>query len=159
LNEEACLGDAREDGLEVTDSFRAQHNDLLAIAKEIEASLKVDVLRKDARPVRFRLSKLAGILMVHLSAEDRWLYPKLSAHADASVSAISKRCVEEMGGLKDAFGAFMNRWSSTKDIQANPEAFVKDTQRLFAALYRRIDWENRELYPLADRIGLAGLGG
>ena len=141
------------------DSLRVQHDDLLAVAKEIEASLKVEVLRKDAKAIRFRLSKLAGILMVHFSAEDQWLYPKLSAHADASIAAISKRCAEEMGGLKDAFGIFMNHWNSTKEIQANAEAFIKDTQRIFAALYHRIDWENRELYPLADRIGLAGFGG
>jgi hypothetical protein len=143
----------------VTDSFRVQHDDLLALAKEIEASLRVDVLRKDASMVRFCLSKLAGILMVHLSAEDKWLYPKLSAHADADVSALCKRYVEEMGGLKDAFGAFMNRWSSARDIQANPESFVEDGQRVLLALCNRIAWENRELYPLADRIGLAGLAG
>jgi hemerythrin-like domain-containing protein len=141
--------------MEVTETFRVQHNELLVIAKEIAANLKADVLRKDASAVRFQLSQLAGVLTVHLSAEDRWLYPKLSAHPDAA--EIAKRYVDEMGGLKEAFGAYMKRWNTSTDIQANPEAFVKDTQGIFEALSNRIDRENRELYPLADRIGLAGL--
>jgi hypothetical protein len=143
--------------MEATETFRIQHDELFVIAKDIVANLKEDALRTDAKNVRLQLSKLAGVLGAHLSIEDRWLYPKLVAHADASVARLAKQYQNEMSGLKEALDAYMTRWETSQKIQANPETFIKETLGLIEVLSQRMHRENGELYPLVDRLGLESL--
>lgn len=143
--------------MEATETFRIQHDELVVIAKDISGNLKADALRTDAKNVRLQLSKMAGVLGAHLSIEDRWLYPKLVAHADASVARLARQYQDEMSGLKEAFDAYMTRWETSQKIQANPETFIKETLGLLEVLSQRIHRENSELYTLVDRLGLESL--
>jgi hypothetical protein len=133
-----------------TEKFRAHHDDLLAMAGQIASGLDVASLQKDARGVRAQLSKLAGLLNVHLTMEDRTLYPKLEAHPSPAVAATAARFMREMGGLKAAFLAYANRWGA-RQIEEAPAAFVDETGAIFAALADRIARENDELYALLDQ--------
>jgi hemerythrin-like domain-containing protein len=143
--------------MEATETFRIQHDELVVIAKDIAGNLKADALRTDAKSVRLQLSKMAGVLGAHLSIEDRWLYPKLVAHTDASVARLAREYQDEMSGLKEAFDAYMTRWETSQKIQANPETFIKETLGIFEVLSQRIHRENSELYTLVDRLGLESL--
>ncbi len=133
-----------------TDKFRAHHDELLAMAGQMTPNLDVEILRKDARGVRAQLSKLAGLLTVHLSMEDRTLYPALQAHSDPTVAATAVRFMREMGGLKATFLAYAKRWGA-RDIELAPAAFIEETQTIFAALADRIARENDELYVMLDK--------
>jgi Hemerythrin HHE cation binding domain len=143
--------------MEATETFRIQHDELFVIAKDIAGNLKADALRTDAKSVRLQLSKMAGVLGAHLSIEDRWLYPKLVTHADASVARLARQFQDEMSGLKEAFDAYMTRWETSQKIQANPEPFIKETLGLFEVLSQRMNRENSELYTLVDGLGLESL--
>jgi len=48
--------------------------------------------------------------------------------------------------------AFAARWSSGEVIAAAPARFRTEADGVFAALGRRIERENEQLYPLADAI-------
>jgi len=136
-----------------TASFRKQHGELLTVAGEIGKLLDAARLATDATSARTLLSNLAGKLKIHLAMEDKTLYPRLMQDPDPKVSAMAMRFADEMGGIAEVFGGYMERWPTAKAIQEAPQRFVTDTQKLFAALSTRIDRENNQLYPLLDQRG------
>lgn len=133
-----------------TATFRHQHIEILRIAAEITALLDVSTLATRADDCRRLLSELAGKLTVHLSMEDRALYPKLAVHARVEVRRIASKYKQEMGGLSETFESYNQRWRSARAIQTEAATFIADTRALFGALSRRIEKEDGELYPLVD---------
>lgn len=130
-----------------TDKFKAQHNEILQIAKEMTAQLKGD---NDPAVLRKLLSNLAGKLNFHLAMEDQALYPRLMERKDSAAQGMAKKFMDEMGGLGKVFGTYNDKWQVSA-IRNDPAGFANETQAVFAALTKRIARENTELYPLADR--------
>lgn len=135
----------------ITANFIQQHEDLLSVAKEMSKLLDPNILGKDAQPVRSLLSKLSAKLKIHLASEDKSLYPELLNHKDANVKATTKKFMDEMGSISSVFVKYTEKWVSADAIQKNPNDFIKETEGLFSALAKRIEKENRELYPLVDK--------
>lgn len=136
-----------------TTKFREQHVELLALAKEIAPLLNSAGMERDAEKVRHLLSQLAGKLNIHLAMEDNSLYPELLRHANPEIQSKAKAFVDEMGGIKKAFGEYLAKYPSAPAIQASAEGFAKDTQALFAVLGKRIEAEDSVLYPMLDSLG------
>ena len=57
-----------------------------------------------------------------------------------------------MGGIAGAYLEFAGRWNLETKVAANPDGFRDDANSTFKALHQRIQRENQELYPLAERI-------
>ena len=138
--------------MNVTKSFRDQHDDLLKTASEIAARLNIDQLSNDASEVRNLLSELLGKLNVHLSMEDKALYPKLLNHPDEEIKSMARRFIDEMGGIGDAVKAYKTKWPHALAIQKNPGDFIEQTKGIFNALTNRIEKENNELYKIVDEL-------
>lgn len=130
-----------------TEKFRAQHDDILQIAGDITAQLKAN---GDPAAVRKLLSNMAGKVNFHLALEDEALYPRLMTSGNAAVKARAGKFKEEMGGLGRVFTEYNNRWQ-TAAIRADFDGFANDTRKVFGALAKRIERENNDLYPLADK--------
>ena len=95
--------------------------------------------------------ELAPTLIAHLKAEDWALYPRLMESGDPHIAATAKQFSDEMGGLAAAFGVYSQRWDAMS-IEANWNGFCLESNDIIAALTCRITRENRELYPLIDRL-------
>lgn len=138
--------------MSITDNFKRQHNEIVEVVQKISAGLKADELSKDASEMRGLLAALAGKLKMHLAMEDEALYPNLMNHSNAEIRDTAKKFVEEMGGIKETFMAFADKWPVSGVIESDAGEFIKETQSLFAALANRVERENNELYPLLDNI-------
>jgi hypothetical protein len=134
-----------------SDRFRRQHDELLQLALEIDAALKPPAFPGNARDVRRMMARLKGKLVVHSSMENEALYPRLLEHADAAIRALAQDLFEELGGIYETFAAHHAKWSAVELIEADPSAYARHTQAVFDKLKLRMDRENNELYPLADR--------
>lgn len=134
-----------------TDRFRQQHNELLSLATELQGLLNETALAKDATAARTALSKLMGKLTMHLSTEDKVLYPELEASKDPAVSTMARRFSTEMKSTATAVGAYNARWGTPSVIKENPQTFIKETKGIVSVLADRIKRENQELYATADR--------
>jgi hypothetical protein len=142
-----------------SDRFRRQHEELLQLALEIDAALKGPAFPGNARDIRRMMARLKGKLVVHSSMENEALYPRLLQHADPAVRALAQKLFDELGGIYDAFGAHHAKWSSVELIEADPSAYAGHTLAIFEQLRLRMDRENGELYPLADREGAVATNG
>ena len=130
--------------------LRNDHAQLIGIIKELEALIERDTPPAclDLFAVRRRLS---GLLISHLKAEDWVLYPPLLESDDPQVAGVARRFVDEMGGLAQAFTMFVERWDALA-IEADWPRYQREARGIVEALSGRIVRENRELYPLLDRI-------
>lgn len=135
-----------------TDKFRAQHDELLTLASDLQATLNESQLAVDASASRSVLSKLMGKLTMHLAAEDKVLYPDLQSSSDPAVVGLAKRFADEMSGVAPTVVAFNEKWATPSAIKANPASFIAETKNILGVLGNRINRENRELYAAADRM-------
>jgi hypothetical protein len=134
-----------------SDNLRKQHVEILSSAREINALLSDNLSAVDAAAIRPMLSKLAGLISLHLAMEDRSVYPTLAAHPDASVRALGKRYSDEMAGIAAVFGDYMKNWQTTAQMRADPAGFSAASKAVFNALSKRIHFEHNELYPPFDK--------
>jgi hemerythrin-like domain-containing protein len=134
-----------------TDQFRKQHDGIVALVQEISKMLNAASVAANAQEFRLTLSKLAGLVKVHLAMEDKALYPSLVSSADPKVESTAKRFIDEMGGISQAFGDYNDKWTA-KAMREQSDTFVRETKNLFGVLGRRIEKENNELYPMADNL-------
>lgn len=134
-----------------TERFRQQHNEMLALATELQSLLNESALSKDGTAARVCLGKLMGKLTMHLSIEDKVLYPALEVHNDPTVAALARRFASEMKSTTPAVLAYNVRWATPTAIKENASVFVKETKNVIGILAERIKRENQELYAAADR--------
>lgn len=133
-----------------TDNLRNQHSDMAKLITDISSKLNVDYCKTNASDLTHKLASLVGKLKIHLSTEDRALYPTLLASKDPKVKNTAEAFMKEMGGIAPSVEAYFAKWVLVKNVQANPEQFIKETKGLFDALAKRIDREHKDLYPLLD---------
>jgi hemerythrin-like domain-containing protein len=135
-----------------TGMYREQHARLLALGRVLESQLDQDVLTKDGSAARLAVSRIAGALQIHLAMEDESLYPSLLAHPDAQLRDRARLLREELRGLKEALARYLNRWPTHVAIERDAPVFAEQTRELLAQLARRIELEDRELFPLAEAL-------
>jgi hypothetical protein len=136
---------------EATANFRRQHEELQALG--LELFCKLDPASIDAAEMRRTLSRFAGKLLVHARMENDALYPRLLHHEDPRVAAQGRALYEDVKGIYLAFETFMQKWTPTGAIEAEPVAFARECRKVLKLLAMRMMRENDELYPLADASG------
>jgi hemerythrin-like domain-containing protein len=122
------------------DRLRAEHAALMALARIILA-----MVGDPARPA------LRDTLVRHLKCEDWALYPRLRASGDPELVRVTRAFELEMGDLADDFTAYDDKWTAAR-VAADWAGFRRETMTVLARLARRVEREDRELYPLADKL-------
>ena len=138
-----------------TELYRQQHAAIAELIRKLEQSLDVDKLQQNTMQVWHLLAELSGQIVVHLSGEDRWLYPELHRCGDSQAEAIARAFSEEMGHIAGAFKAYTERWLMPSAIANEPQAFIEQTREIAGTLNHRMRREHIELYSLADRLHAA----
>ncbi|NLT95990.1 MAG: hemerythrin domain-containing protein [Clostridia bacterium] len=137
--------------MEKTLRFRKQHEEITQLAENLSSFLKPERLRTEAKTARLILAKLAGVLNIHLAAEDNVLYPNLLNSDDEQIKVMAQKYIAEMSALKNSFNEYLKKWPSPLSLQNNPEQFIEETKQIFEILGQRIQRENDELYTLVDK--------
>lgn len=132
-------------------SYYQEHADLAAVVTRLRGHLAAPDVAAVSAAIAADLMQLSSKLSVHLGKEDLYLYPKLIGSVGPA-KALAETFQREMGGLKDAYGAFKQRWGSAAKISADPAGFAKDAKAVIAALEGRIKRENTELYKAAEKV-------
>ena len=130
--------------------LRAEHVALIALARIVTELLQ--------SPGPARLVELASArgrlretLVRHLKCEDWILYPRLRATGDTELMHITHEFELEMGDLAAEYVAYDDKWTAER-VAAKWTEFSRDTIEIFGVLATRVEREERELYPLADRL-------
>ena len=98
--------------------------------------------------------ELSLILVDHLKAADRMLYPRLLVSDEEGIATVARSFGEQMGGLAELYANHCRRWGA-EAMAANWAAYCSDSRELIDALTTRIRRERRELFPLLERFDWA----
>lgn len=130
--------------------LRQEHAELVKIVGELQALVDGDLPPPQVELFQVR-RRLSSVLIAHLKAEDWVLYPPLLSSDDTAVATTAKQFVDEMGGLAHAYTAFSEKWDALS-IEADWAHYRVEAKGIIDALTNRIVRENRDLYPLLDKI-------
>jgi iron-sulfur cluster repair protein YtfE (RIC family) len=133
------------------EQFKREHADLLSAVTALRELVQSGV-QEHAQAILGQLVTMSATIKLHLAAEDRVLYPALASAADLQAAETGKRFQDEMGDLAQVYAAFASRWNLAAKISKDPDGFRSDANNVFKALHLRVQRENRELYPLAERL-------
>ena len=135
-----------------TDLLRLQHDAASQMMVGITGQIRAYRGRDDAYRLTLGIAQLLGLLRIHLSREDDHLYPELINSGNRQTAAMARHFASEMGDFAERLEEFALHWSTSAAIAACFDEFREETRGIFAALETRIRRENRQLYPLADRL-------
>jgi hemerythrin-like domain-containing protein len=137
--------------VKITQTYRNQHDEIQRAGLELAAVMS----HRDPIAIRKSLSRLSGLIEVHLALEDSTFYPALLKHTDPEIRRIAKAYQESMGKLAGVYTDFRTRWMRAGAIENDQDGFAKEMADVAGALNKRIDLENTTLYSMVD--GLAGV--
>ncbi|HHU33326.1 MAG: hemerythrin domain-containing protein [Zhaonellaceae bacterium] len=129
--------------------LRRQHKEVNEVLADLKNRLEpYDKIPENAFALTMLIANIAGKLKIHLSSEDKYLYPGLLKNPDPKVQDTAQMFIEEMGDLAESFDIYKSKYMNAKNIRNSPEDFVSETKTIIKAILKRIEKEESELYTM-----------
>jgi hemerythrin-like domain-containing protein len=129
--------------------LRRQHKEVNEVLADLKNRLEpYDKIPENAFALTMLIANIAGKLKIHLSSEDKYLYPALLKNPDPKVQDTAQMFIEEMGDLAESFDIYKSKYMNAKNIRNSPEDFVSETKTIIKAILKRIEKEESELYTM-----------
>lgn len=128
-------------------TYRRQHDEIRSCL-DLLADLCGEVHRPEgARQAAALLASTSSLVLLHLIAEDHFLFPSLTNHPDPNVRATAAVYLRTGRDLRQDFMRYAEQWGEPL-IQAENGRFQRETRLILARLHQRIEQEDMNLYPL-----------
>ena len=138
------------ESLSILGNLKRQHKDLMVLSRELVEELG-EQKKLSYKSIRHSLSLFEGKLKIHLSMEDKHLYPQLISHQSEEVRRITGEYVREMSGIYDKFHSFILRWKAEETPEDFPGSFTGEMKDIVEEIYKRICKEEDVLFPLLEK--------
>lgn len=133
-------------------NFTQLKNAHVTIYNLMEDVLKeLDDIDANAVSIAKNISKLAGILKIHLGNEDRYLYPAMIESGNVDLKLKAKSYQSEMGDLSKSFMLFKDKYNTRRKL-LNHKDDLQEIKEMFKLVSKRIENEDHDLYPLAEKV-------
>ncbi len=132
------------------DNLMDQHIKIRELINDVKSLMELENTDENAKMLAYRINKLAGVLRIHLSSEDRYLYPQLMDSESKSTKELAESFDKSMGGLSNAYISFKTRYNTSVKITENYDTFKEELTHIFDQLITRLDKEDNELYLLVE---------
>jgi len=86
-----------------------QHGDISDEIRLIKEMINKNVMALNAMEAASHINKLAGKLQIHLTSEDKFLYPTLINGKDLSLKKMANLYMNEMGEISQVFTSYKNK--------------------------------------------------
>lgn len=124
------------------EQHRAIEEEMTAIRQLIHTANFTDQAEELVR----HICTLAGKIGVHLSMEDKSMYPRLAESSDEQIRLMSVRYQEQMGGIAGRFTQYKEKYNTRQKLLEHAADFKSETQKIFQEIDQRIAKEEHELY-------------
>ncbi len=129
------------------DSLVNHHEEFRAMRDQIGLLLDDDCMDTVADEVMELISQISTRLMLHLTMEDRHIYPRLLESENQHAREMAQTFKNEVGHLFGEFQKYRLDWNNSLLVLDDPQGFCEDTKSIFAILDRRMNLEDELLYP------------
>lgn len=129
-------------------NYLEQHEKIRQEIAYLQKIIDKKEVAENANEITLHINSLAGKLNMHLSVEDKHLYPDLRKQGDAKIQRAVDDYISEMGGLSEEFNAYKIRFNTKTKLVGNVEAFESCTKDIFQKILKRMEKEEKGLYKL-----------
>lgn len=126
--------------------YMEQHQSIREEINIINALINKGNIAEDAGEIALHINLLAGRLNIHLSVEDKYLYPELQETGDAQLKNMVEAYKSEMGELFDEFNTYKVQFNTKPKLMAHEGIFISNTKRIFNQIISRMEKEEKGLY-------------
>ncbi|HEU0230554.1 MAG TPA: hemerythrin domain-containing protein [Burkholderiaceae bacterium] len=131
--------------------MKDQHVQILTSISDLRELAHAGVAQNAAHIAR-ELKAMGGVIVTHLAAEDRVLYPSMKKQPNQELVRLCQQYQDEMSDLASAFKHFSHHWTNVSEIERHPEQFREEANVVMKKLHTRIRRENTELYPVVEAL-------
>jgi hypothetical protein len=131
------------------DKLKGQHTDILSSINRLRETVKRGI-PENAVLIAQQLVQMSGVISLHLSMEDRFLYPQVQKHGNAQLASLGRHYQEEMTHIAAAYGEFVKKWNVAAHVAADPEGFRAEANRVLKTVFERMQRENKDFYPIVE---------
>jgi len=132
------------------EKYRHQHSDILKSIQTLRELSRLGIAQQAAEIARCVIA-MSSVIKLHLSVEDRYLYPELQSCGDRRLARMGLQYQQEMRQIASAYIGFASRWNEASKLARDPEGFRREANQVLKILFERIRKENREFYPVIER--------
>ncbi|QAT41285.1 hemerythrin domain-containing protein [Clostridium sp. JN-9] len=127
--------------------LKRQHSEIRDEMNKLKSFISNDVVSNSFEMAK-EISFMAGKLKIHLQSEDKYLYPKLLQSNNLKLRDLAKSYISEMSNVSSEFELYKNKYNTKSKIIDNSTEIINETKKVLGLLEKRLDKEDRELYPL-----------
>ena len=127
--------------LNLNNYFR-QHREIEEIVENLKNNVKKSAV--NSKESAICINSLSGKLKIHISMENKYLYPQLKENS--GTRNIAENFEKEMEGVLNSFLSYKEKYNTAFKIEENLDLFKKDTLIVLKALEERINKEEKVLY-------------
>ncbi|SRR5450830_767329 len=131
------------------DKYKHQHSAILSSIGQLKQLTQAGITA-NAAAIAAQVIKMSSIVKLHLSIEDRFLYPALQAANNRQLAQLGQQYQHEMTHIAEAYGAFARRWNDAGHVAADPEGFRSSANQVLKILFERMKREDRDFYPVIE---------
>lgn len=128
-------------------NLERQHGEIKELFSKIKQEINSNDIEGNLDSLVRDINTLAGKLNIHMSSEDKFLYPTLVESKDEQLKQIAKQYSEEMGSIHIEFNNYKNKFNTKNKIMGNIAGFLKESNEITKILENRISKEDMHLYP------------
>lgn len=129
-------------------NLNRQHDSIKSEINIIESELQKGSTGINLSEIALHISKLAGLLKIHLLEEDQFLYPNLLHSPDEEIKNMVNQYIQEMGHLAEEYTGFKNKYNVANKIKGQETVFVNEAKHMIKVLKERIEREDNGLYHI-----------
>jgi len=133
-------------------NLERQHADIRLLMDEIKNQIYMSgnkaYLQEHVDHIVKNINILSGKLKVHMSSEDRYLYPEMEISENPTLRKASKAYSSEMTAISQAFVSYKSQFNTKSKVLENENEFIKSSQIILEQLEKRMNKEDEELYPV-----------
>ena len=127
-------------------TYIEQHQGISEEIETIQSLLDENNLEKNADQIALHICTLAGKISVHLSLEDKFMYPKLAESKEEQTQKLAIRYQQQMGGIAEMFALYKDKYNMRQKILDHRYEIKTETHKIFHEIRNRIFKEESELY-------------
>jgi hemerythrin-like domain-containing protein len=135
------------------DKYKNQHIAILKCVEDLRQLAKLGI-EEHAAEIAKRVIDMSSIIKLHLSTEDKMLYPALSKIDDRALNSMGKQYQDQMTHIATAYGEFAKKWNTAGNVSQYPEDFRNEANHVLKILYERIQKENKDFYPKIENASV-----
>lgn len=105
-----------------------------------------------AREIAATVVSMSSLIKLHLSVEDKILYPALRASERSALAKMGEQYQEDMKTIAKSYDEFARRWNTAANVAQDPAGFRSDANTILRRLHARIQQEDRHFYPAVEAM-------